>query len=722
MPRPPLLTSSTLLVSPLALIVLAGCAGPEASYSGEGAAAPLAGLEYPEARREALVEDYHGTPVADPYRWLEDPDAPEVRAWIEAQNAVTGAHLSSIPGREAIAERVAELWTYERFGVPERHGAWYYFTYDDGTLSQPLLVRARDLRSAHEVVLDPNAFSTDGTVSLGGTSYSNHGRYLAYGTSDGGSDWRTWRVRDLATGRDLPDVVEWSRFGTPDWAADDSGFYYGRYPETDRKLTARARNQSVWFHRLGTEQSEDVLVHEDPENPERSFSVFPSEDGSWLMLFARDGTARRNRLWFRDATAGAGAPWRKVFDDFDAQYLPLGNEGATFWLRTDLDAPRGRIVSVDVARPDPALTTVVSEREHTLSGADRIGGRLILSYLVDATSQVVVHESDGTRVAEVPLPGIGSTRGFDGKQDRSETFFSFSSYTTPTTIFRYDVATGAKELFRQPRVPFASADYETRRVFYSSKDGTRVPMFLTRRNDLGPGPHPTLLYGYGGFRISMQPRFTAAVAAWLDLGGVYAVACLRGGGEYGREWHQAGTLGNKQNVFDDFIAAGEWLVDEGITSRDRLGLYGASNGGLLVGACLNQRPDLFGAAVPGVGVMDMLRYHEFTVGAAWASDYGRSDDPEMFPHLLAYSPYHNVREGEAYPPTMVTTADHDDRVVPAHSFKYAAALQHAQAGPAPVLIRVDTRAGHGAGKSREQRIAEVADRWAFLAEHLGVPR
>jgi len=673
----------------------------------------------PLAERVDVVDDYHGTRVADPYRWLEDPDSPRTRSWIEAENRVTRAHLDAVPERAAIAERVAELWTYESFGIPRRHGDWTYFTYNDGHLSQSQLVRTRSFGGGHEVVLDPNTFSADGTVSLGGTSFSHAGRYLAFGISDGGSDWRTWRVRDLESGRDLPDVIEWSRFSTPSWAADDSGFFYGRYPEADRKLVSRAHDQAVWFHVLGTEQSQDVLIHRDPEHPDRSFDVEATKDGRWLSLSVREGTARKNRLWFRAAEAGNDAPWMRRFDEFDAFYEVLGNVGSRFWIRTDNGAPRGRVVRIDLDAPGAPLEEVVAEGEDVLDSASLVGDRLILVTLEDATSRVRTADLDGRPLGALALPGLGTARGFEGEPGDVDTFFSFQSFLEPTSNFRYDLASEEVEPVTRPRVPFDGSAYETHQHFLSSRDGTRVPIFVTHAKGLVlDGTNPTLLYGYGGFDIPMQPAFSPANAAWLDLGGVYAVACLRGGGEYGREWHLAGTKEHKQNVFDDFIAAAEWLVSEGYTSSERLAIHGGSNGGLLVGACLNQRPDLFAAAVPSVGVMDMLRYHLFTIGAAWASDYGRSDDPAMFPHLLAYSPYHNVRPGARYPAVLVTTADHDDRVVPAHSFKYAAALQAAQGGDEPILIRIDTRAGHGAGKSREQSIEEVTDRLTFLYEEL----
>ena len=543
---------------------------------------------------------------------------------------------------------------------------------------------------------------------------------MAYGQSDGGSDWRTWRVRDLETGLDLPlDVIEWSRFSNPTWDRQDAGFYYGRYSAIADRLTAEAGLQRIWYHRLGSSQSEDVLIYEDPEHPDRMQSVSLTDDGRFLLLFGSEGTAPRNRLHSKDLEAGPDAPWIPVFDDFDAQYTPLGNEGWTFWIKTDKDAPLGRVVKVDCSRPGNPLQDVVPEGQHVLSSGSLIGGRLYLSYLAHARSTVLVYDRDGSPVGPLALPGLGSASGFRGRQQDTETFFRFSSFATPPSIYRVDVATAEVSLVRRAHVPFDAEAFEVHQYFYPSRDGTRIPIFVTHKRGLElDGTHPTLLTGYGGFNISVRPRFSTQAASWLSLGGIYAVACLRGGGEYGRPWHEAGTLQRKQNVFDDFIAAAEWLTNAGYTRPSKLAILGGSNGGLLVGATLNQRPDLFGAALPAVGVMDMLRYHTFTIGKAWASDYGRSDDPHLFPTLLAYSPVHNAIVGTRYPATLITTADHDDRVVPAHSYKYAAALQHAQAGSAPILIRIETRAGHGAGKSREQAINEVADRWAFLVEHL----
>jgi len=682
-------------------------------------------LSYPPAAHGSVVETYHGTEVADPFRWLEDSDAAQSRTWIEAQNELTESWLAAVPGRAKIRERLDDLWTFERFGMPSKHGDAYFFTYNDGYQSQSVICRARSLTAEREVILDPNGFSDDGTVSLGGTAWSEDGRYLAYGLSDGGSDWRTWHVRDLQTGADLEDRLEWVKFSSPTWSHDGLGFYYGRYPAAEDKLQSENLGQQLYYHRVGTDQADDVLVFDDPEYPKRGYGAGVTEDGALLVLNVWEGSARKNRLYFQDLTT-PGAEVIRALDDFDAAYTPIGNDGWKVYLRTDKDAPRGRIVSLDVAAAasgDVDLVEIISEHEEVLQGASIVGGRLVLTYLSDAKTRVEIREKDGRAVRQVELPGIGSAFGFGGKEApaESETFFAFSSYTQPTALYRYDVATGESSLYKRPDVDFDGDAYETKQVFFSSPDGTRVPMFITARKGLAlDGNAPTQLYGYGGFNISMRPSFSPSVACWLDMGGVYAVANLRGGGEYGREWHLAGTRERKQNVFDDFIAAAEWLIDAGYTSSDRLAISGGSNGGLLVGACMTQRPDLFAAALPAVGVLDMLRYHLFTIGWAWASDYGTSEEEEMFPTLLGYSPLHNLESGVAYPATLVTTGDHDDRVVPGHSFKFAAALQEAQGGDRPTLIRIETRAGHGAGKSREQQLDEATDRWTFLLDALGM--
>lgn len=698
--------SSPFLLAPL---LVAACAAP--STTGP----------YPEAPRAEVTDDYHGTIVADPYRWLESSDTPEVRQWIDAQNELTREHLDGLGHRDEVYELCDRLSTRERYGIPELHGEHYYFSYNDGVMGQSLLVRATDPGASIEdceVVLDPNSWSDDGTISLGGQSFSQDGRYLAYGLSDGGSDWRTWRVRDLDRGIDLPDKIEWTRFTSANWDAEGTGFFYQRFPETENELTDAGLLPAVYHHKLGTPQSEDTLVYEDASRPERSYWFYVTEDRRYEVMYFGQGTTRKNDISIR--TVG-DTEWTHVFADFDAQYLPIGNDSTDFWFWTNKDAPLGRVVKVDCSKVGGEWTEIVPEGEHLLDDATLVGGRLLCHYLVDAQSELHVFESGGAFVEKVDLPAAGSLSGMEGKERGFETFIGYSSFANPGALYRYDVMASELTKVRQAKGSFDASPYTARQVFAKSADGTRVPVFLVHKRGLEKnGDHPVLLYGYGGFNIPMRPSFSTRAAAWLELGGVYAVACLRGGGEYGNEWYRAGTLERKQNVFDDFIAVAEDLVDRKITRPGRIAILGGSNGGLLVGACVNQRPYLFGAAIPAVGVMDMLRYHTWTIGIAWASDYGLSSDPEMFPHLLAYSPVHNAKPGTQYPAVLVTTADRDDRVVPFHSFKYAAAMQHAQAGEAPVLIRIDTRAGHGAGKSKAQRLEEMTDQFSFLVEHLGM--
>jgi len=680
-------------------------------------------LAYPDARRVEHYDTYHGVRVQDPYRWLENPDSPETRAWIEAQNAVTFAYLENIPARSDIEQRLTELWNYERYGMPFEEGGRYFFTRNSGLQDQSVLYVAEYLDGEPRVLLDPNTLSEDGTISLAGIAVSPDGEHLAYAISDGGSDWRTWRVRSVDTGEDLPDEIKWSKFSGASWDADGEGFYYSRYdaPRAGAELEGQNYYQKLYYHELGTEQSQDRLVYERPDQKEWGFNGSVTDDGDYLIITVWEGTSRKNRVYFRPLNLPE-APVVRLLDEADAQYSFIGNDGPTFFFRTDLDASRGRVIAIDINNPGRASwETVIPETEQTLQGVSYVGGHLVTTYLEDAKSAVDIFTTDGEFVREVGLPGIGSVGGFGGDADENETFYRFTSYTDPGAIYRYDIATGQSQLWRRPDVDFDSSQFVTKQVFYRSKDGTRVPMFITHKKGLVlDGSNPTLLYGYGGFNIPLTPGFNVANVPWLEMGGVYAVANLRGGGEYGEEWHQAGMKLNKQNVFDDFIAAAEWLIDEDYTSSEKLAISGGSNGGLLVGACMAQRPDLFGATLPAVGVMDMLRFNKFTIGWAWESDYGSPENPEEFEALYAYSPYHNLREGVAYPATMVTTADHDDRVVPAHSFKFAAALQHAHAGAEPVLIRIETRAGHGAGTPTSKQIEQAADRWAFLVRELGV--
>jgi len=682
-------------------------------------------LIYPPAERVELVEDYHGTKVADPYRWLEDPDSEPTRAWVEAENKLTFAYLERIPERPQIKQRLTELWNYERFGLPQSAKGRYVYSRNDGLQPQAVIYLSEGLGGTPRVLLDPNTLSKDGTVALSGMRLSDDGRYLAYAVADGGSDWNIWRVRDVATGADLADTLRWIKFVQPSWLPDGSGFFYGRYdaPAEGAELEAVNYNQKLFFHKLGAEQKDDELVYKRDDQKEWMFAPIVSEDGRFLVIDVSHGTDPRNRIFYRDLSDPASGVV-ELLNEFDANYSFLGNEGSTFWFFTNLDAPRGRVLAIDTKDPARAnWKEVIPQAAETLASISLVGNRFIGSYLKDARSLVRVFDVDGMFAAEVKLPGMGTAAGFGGRRDEQETFYSFAGFTQPSAIYRYDVKSGASEVFREPKLLFDPALFDTEQVFAKSKDGTKVPMFLTYKKGLERnGQNPTLLYGYGGFNQSMTPGFNPARIAWMERGGVYAVANLRGGGEYGEEWHLAGTKLRKQNVFDDFIASAEWLIAQKYTSTPKLAIQGGSNGGLLVGAAITQRPELFGAALPAVGVMDMLRFHKFTIGWGWTSDYGCSDDPEEFKALYAYSPYHRLSPNRCYPPTMVTTADHDDRVVPAHSFKFAAQLQHAQACDNPALIRIDVRAGHGAGKPTAKLIEQYTDETAFLLAALGESR
>jgi len=674
-----------------------------------------------ETRRGDVVDDYHGTKVADPYRWLEDPDSPETRAWVEAENAVTFAFLERIAARNRIRERLTRLWNYERYTPPWKEGDRYFFFRNNGLQNQNVLYTQPSLAAEARVLLDPNTLSPDGTVALLSASVSEDGRLLAYGLSTAGSDWQTWHVRDVETGEDLPDTLVWSKFSGAAWTNDNDGFFYCRYPQPADETTEANYYQKLYYHRVGEPQPADTLVYERNDEKEWSFGPTVTEDGSYLVIHVGKGTETENQIFYRDLRVDDG-PVVELIGGFDAAYDLAGEDGPLWWFRTDLDAPLGRVILVDITRPEQEhWREVIPEAEEKLESVSLVGDRLFAIYLKDARSVVRVYSREGEFEREVELQGIGTVMGFGGKRTDTETFYFFTGFTSPGTIYRYDIATGESTLFRRPTVDFDPDAYETKQIFYRGKDGTRVPMFIVHRKGLTlDGQNPTYLYGYGGFNISLTPGFSVSNVLWLELGGVYAVANLRGGGEYGEEWHQAGMKLNKQNVFDDFIAAAEWLIASGYTSTPKLAIGGRSNGGLLVGAVMTQRPDLFGAALPGVGVMDMLRFHKFTIGWTWVSDYGSAEDPEEFKALYAYSPLHNIRPGTAYPPTLIVTADHDDRVVPAHSFKFAATLQAAQAGPAPVLIRIETDAGHGALTPISKMIEEQTDDWSFLVDVLGM--
>jgi len=684
-------------------------------------------VTYPPTRKGDVVDDYHGTKVADPYRWLEDVDAPETRAWVEAENRVTFAYLERLPERERIRRRLTELWDYPKYGAPFKKGGRYFFFKNSGLQNQSVLYTQRSLAAEPEVLLDPNTLSADGTVALSILAFAEDGKTMVYGTSGSGSDWQEFRVRDVATHQDRADHLKWIKFSSAAWTHDGAGFFYSRYPEPAAGADALLEgnhNQKVYYHKLGTDQSADRLIYERPDHPDWGFGVEVSADGRYAVYTVWLGTDRRNRIYYQDLGRPThprlDAPVVRLLDDFDASYGFVGNTGPAFYFQTDNAAPRGRIVAVDIRRPEqPAWKEVVPQAPDVIEGSQIVHHTFAVRYLHDAYSQLRLFALDGKPAGEVALPTLGSIVQVTGEPGDTEMFYAFTSFLYPTTIFRHDFTTGTSTIFKAPEISVDPSKYETVQVFYHSKDGTRVPIFLTYKKGLKQdGSNATYLYGYGGFNVNMTPGFSIGVLAWLEMGGVYAQAVLRGGSEYGEEWHQAGMLDRKQNVFDDFIAAAEYLIGERYTSPPKLAIGGGSNGGLLIGAVLNQRPELFGAALPAVGVMDMLRFHKFTIGWAWVTEYGSADSVGQFPFLYRYSPIHNMKLGTQYPATLITTADHDDRVVPGHSFKYAATLQAAQGGAEPVLIRIETKAGHGAGKPTAKVIEEQTDRWAFLVHNL----
>ena len=682
-------------------------------------------LKYPLTKQIDHVDTLHGKPIPDPYRWLEDDvrQSKEVADWVAAENKVTADYLAALPQRDAIKKRLTELWNYEKFGVPFKAGGRYFYFKNDGLQNQSVLYKLESLNADPVVFIDPNAWSKDGTVALGSTSFSDDGRYVAYSVADAGSDWNTWRIIEVETGRLLADELKWVKFSGASWTMDSKGFFYGRYdePPAGAAFQKTNLNQQVFYHRVGTSQADDVLVYKRPDEPSWGFRNQVTEDGRYLVTEIWKGTAHKYRIVYKDLAEPYGMALDLV-QDFQHEYSFIGNEGPDFFFQTDLDAPRKRIVAINIHKPG-TVREVVPQSTETLTSVNIVANMFVMSYLKDAKTQVKMYSLDGHFVREVEFPGIGTATGFGGKRTDTETFYSFSSFATPPTVFRYDMLTGESTLMKQAQVKFKPDDYQVEQVFYSSKDGTKVPMFITSKKGIKlDGSHPTLLYGYGGFAISLTPGFSIARVAWLEQGGVLAIPNLRGGGEYGEEWHLAGTKLSKQNVFDDFIGAAEWLIQHKYTSSPKLAIQGGSNGGLLVGACMTQRPELFGACLPAVGVMDMLRFHQFTAGRFWVDDYGSAENLDEFQALLAYSPYHNLKPGTRYPATLVTTADTDDRVVPGHSFKFAARLQGCQSGDAPTLIRIETRAGHGAGKPTDKMIEEVADQWAFLAKNLGMNR
>ncbi|MGK6321002.1 prolyl oligopeptidase family serine peptidase [Sphingomonas sp. DT-204] len=683
-------------------------------------------IHYPETRRVDQVDELFGVKVADPYRWLENDvrTDPAVRQWVTEQNKVTDAYLATLPGRGVFRRRLKALYDYERFGPPVKKGGRYFYSHNSGLQNQSVLYVRDDLAGEGRVLIDPNSWSKDGATALGEWVPSEDGRYVLYSIQDGGTDWRTVKVLDVATGQPAADTVEWVKFSNLSWAKDGSGFYYSRFaaPAEGAKFQALNENQQVYFHKLGTPQSADRLVYATPDHPKYGHTAQVTDDGKWLVITTAEGTDNRYEIAVVDLTAPNPTP-RTIFKGLENEWSYIGNQGGNFFWATNKDAPRLRVVSTNLyARSAvPPLHEVVPEDKAVLDGASLVGGKLVLSYLADVKTEVRRYTLDGKPDGTVALPGIGAASGFIGDPDDPETFFAFTSFTTPSTIYRYDVASGKTDVWAAPKVAFNPADYEVAQHFYTSKDGTRVPIFVFHRKGLDlKGGAPTILYGYGGFNISLTPAYSPKQMAWVEQGGVFAVANLRGGGEYGKAWHDAGRLASKQNVFDDFIAAGEFLIAQGVTTKDKLAIQGGSNGGLLVGAVVNQRPDLFAAALPAVGVMDMLRFDRWTAGRYWVDDYGYPSKEADFRTLYEYSPYHNIRTGVTYPAILATTADTDDRVVPGHTFKYVAALQAADIGPKPHLARIETRAGHGSGKPTDKIIEETADLWAFAAKWTGL--
>ncbi len=685
----------------------------------------LMGFKYPETKTVDQTDNYHGTVVADPYRWLEDDvrNSFAVKEWVEEQNKVTFAYLDTIPERAAIKSRMRALWDYEKYGTPFIAGSKYFHFKNDGLQNQSVLYYQKKLDGKAKIAIDPNKWSKDGTLALAQAKVSPNGRYIAYGIQDGGSDWRTWRIKDLRTGKVLDDKLEWLKFTSISWKKNSKGFFYSRYPAPEKgaEFQSLNKNHTVYYHTVGKSQKSDTLIYERPDHPDWGYAAEVTDDGRYLLITIWRGTDSKYRLTYIDLKNPKNAPVDLV-SEFKYDFSLLGNNDRTLYFRTTKDAAKGKVISINLDKADEKhWKTIIPESSDVLNSASRFGDEIIAHYLKDARSQVKAFDLNGKLVGELNLPGIGSITGFQGAQNDKETFYSYSSFNTPSTIYHYDVTTGESKKYRQPKVAFDPDDYVVKQIFYSSKDGTKIPMFIAHKKSIKiDGKRPTLLYGYGGFNISLKPSFSITRLAWMEMGGVYAVANLRGGGEYGEVWHKAGTKLQKQNVFDDFIAAGEYLVESGYTTPKKLGIFGGSNGGLLVGATAQQRPDLFAVALPAVGVMDMLRFNEFTAGRFWVDDYGSSANPEEFKALYAYSPYHNLKPGVAYPATLVTTADTDDRVVPGHSFKYTAALQKAHKGEAPVMIRVETRAGHGSGKPTEMIIDEYTDRWAFLLKNLGM--
>ncbi|WP_300604639.1 prolyl oligopeptidase family serine peptidase [Niabella sp.] len=682
----------------------------------------MAQLQYPVTQREGVTEDYFGTRVADPYRWLEDDNSAVTKAWVKAQNKVTDAYLSGIPYREKIKQRLESLWNYPKFGAPFKKGDYYYFYKNDGLQNQAVLYRTKDLNGSPEVFIDPNTLSSEGIAALSSLSFTKDGKLCAYSVSKAGSDWSEIFVMNAATKTLLADKINWTKFGGVAWKGNE-GFYYSAYDEPDEKSKLSKKNefQKVFYHRLGTSQKEDEIVYQDKMHPLRYFGIGLTEDQRFLILNVTEGTSG-SELWYRDLTNAAQKDFALLVKGFDTESSVIENKGDLLLVNTNYQAPNYRVVAIDPKQPAREnWKTVIPEQKEALQDVGTAGDNLFASYLKDASSKIIQYDFSGRKIRNIALPGIGTAAGFGADKEDKTFFYTYSSFAVPPTIYQYDIASGTSAIYRKTALQLKTEDLVTEQVFFRSKDGARVPMFLTYKKGLKKdGNNPVLLYGYGGFNIPMTPGFSVSNAFFVEQGGIYAVVNLRGGSEYGEAWHKAGMLLNKQNVFNDFIAAAEYLIAEKYTNKGKTAIRGGSNGGLLVGAVMTQRPDLFKVAIPQVGVLDMLRFQKFTVGWGWTVEYGSADSAAYFSYLYGYSPYHNLKKGVSYPATLITTGDHDDRVVPAHSFKFAARLQEYHQGPNPVLIRIETNAGHGAGKPTSKVIEEAADIWAFTMYNLGM--
>jgi prolyl oligopeptidase len=685
-------------------------------------------LEYPKAKKGDVVDDYFGTKVPDPYRWLEDTDSPETVAWVQAENILTSAYMEKLADRAPFRVELTKLLNYQRYSVPTWEGHRYVYRKNDGLQNQSVIYTLKNLTDEPRVLLDPNQFASDGTIAVTSTTVSDDGRFLAYGVAASGSDWNEIRVRDIDADKNLPDVIQWVKFSDPSWTKDSKGFFYSRFPEpkaSGNQTFAKLGSQKLVYHRLGDPVEKDRLIYERPDDPDLTFGGEVSHDGRFLLMEVQKGTEERNLLYFKDLgdsmTPKVDAPFQPIVEKFEGAFKLVGSSGNRLYVVTDLDAARYKIVEIDLTNPNREhWKEIVPESKDLLEDAALVGGKLVVKYLVDAKNQLLIFDLDGKRENEIGLPALGTVGTLSGDPDRPELFYSFTSFLYPSTIYRYDISTAQNAVFQKPNVSFDPDHYETKQIFYPSKDGTKVPMFIVFQKGLKlDGNHPVYLTAYGGFNVSMTPSFSASYASWIERGGVFALPNLRGGGEYGRQWHESGIKEHKQNVFDDFLSAAQALIDANYTNARKIAIVGGSNGGLLIGAAITQRPDLFGAAVVEVGVLDMLRFQKFTIGWAWQSDYGSSDTRDGFEYLIKYSPLQNIKEGTCYPPVLVTTGDHDDRVVPGHSFKFTATLQAVQGCTNPILIRIEMKAGHGSGKPIGKIIEEQSDILAFMWNAVG---